>query len=730
LVLAAKNDAGGAQALWRQAIEEDAEHALAPACALALAQSLMQSDAAAAKTWCDRVGRDWPKSEYADDAAALQIELLLAERNYDAVAEAVTAFERDHARSGLLSGVRATHARALLEQGQCEQAIALLQPLTQVKSQSQWEWCYLLGLAQLGTKQFEAGLATLSKIPLKPAASGLTDVPVTSAPAASDDLRAAVLAAKGSALVALKRGAEAVAPLKQYLTDYPEGNDAAACRARLCIAYAQSGKLPQARAAWKELAAESEERTLLPTTLYLADEAAKAGDLSLARECLEFAAASDRPAEIRGQALQRLAALAQQVKSPEEAKQIGAVLKLQPKDDALAGVSLAQVQRLEREGQVDAALAAYLQWLKDYPDAGQRPLMLLSAARLHQQEQQNREALALLEEVLEKHADDRLRDAALYQIAGVLADLDRQDDAATHYAELHDKHPESSFWPDATYRLAEHRLRQKQDAEAQGLLSELIEKGKDAEIVAYALLLQGRSAAAAQKWNDVSPPLEQLLTRFPRSELRSISKYWIAESFYRRGKYAEAGRQFAELSTELDDTSEAWAPMVPLRQAQVLAHQQQWQAAHDIAAAIAKKYPTFRQQYEVDYLLGRCLGAQAKFDAAREAYQRVVQSPVGGKTETAAMAQWMIGETYFQEERFDDAISAYHRVERLHAFERWQAAALLQAGKCHETQGHYAEAIQLYAQLLKDHAKTAYAQEASQRLRVAEQRAAKNTKMK
>ena len=78
---------------------------------------------------------------------------------------------------------------------------------------------------------------------------------------------------------------------------------------------------------------------------------------------------------------------------------------------------------------------------------------------------------------------------------------------------------------------------------------------------------------------------------------------------------------------------------------QVLAQQNQWSDAQAIAAKIAADFPNFQQQYEVDYLLGRCLANQADFEGARRAYNRVVRSPAGAKTETAAMAQWMIGET-------------------------------------------------------------------------------------
>ena len=39
----------------------------------------------------------------------------------------------------------------------------------------------------------------------------------------------------------------------------------------------------------------------------------------------------------------------------------------------------------------------------------------------------------------------------------------------------------------------------------------------------------------------------------------------------------------------------------------------------------------------------------------------------------------------------------------LYGHAKWQAAALLQAGKCHELKGEWTEAMRLYAQLLKDY---------------------------
>jgi TolA-binding protein len=156
--------------------------------------------------------------------------------------------------------------------------------------------------------------------------------------------------------------------------------------------------------------------------------------------------------------------------------------------------------------------------------------------------------------------------------------------------------------------------------------------------------------------------------------------------------------------------------MVALRRAQLLARQKKWHEAHELASSVEKDFPNFNQQYEVDYLIGRCLMDRAELDQARAALAKVVRSPTGGKTETAATAQWMIGETYFHQERFAEAIKEYLRVEILYPFPQWQAAALLQAAKAHEKLGQHKDATTLYAQLLQKYGQTTHAQEAAQRL--------------
>jgi TolA-binding protein len=216
--------------------------------------------------------------------------------------------------------------------------------------------------------------------------------------------------------------------------------------------------------------------------------------------------------------------------------------------------------------------------------------------------------------------------------------------------------------------------------------------------------------------------MRQLIEQYPSIPQKTAAEFWIAESLYHSGKTPEASEAFEALAQRTQTETGAWLAIVPLRRAQLLAIEKKWAAALAMAQEIAGKYPNFDKQYEADYVIGRCLFMQAKISDAREAFQRVVDSPTGGRTETAAKADWYIGETYLHQKDYEHAIRAYSRVELLYDLPVWQAAAVLQIGKCYEIQGNVSEAIARYEQVLNQFAQTPFKDEASRRLQVARER--------
>ena len=104
-----------------------------------------------------------------------------------------------------------------------------------------------------------------------------------------------------------------------------------------------------------------------------------------------------------------------------------------------------------------------------------------------------------------------------------------------------------------------------------------------------------------------------------------------------------------------------------------------------------------------------------QFDRARSTLEKVVQSSQSIAT-LRGRAQWMIGETYFLQHKFVDAIEAYRRVEGIDPKGPWISVALVQAGKSFEQLGRTREAAVCYSTLVSRVSDSQHASVARRRL--------------
>lgn len=106
---------------------------------------------------------------------------------------------------------------------------------------------------------------------------------------------------------------------------------------------------------------------------------------------------------------------------------------------------------------------------------------------------------------------------------------------------------------------------------------------------------------------------------------------------------------------------------------------------------------------------------RGRLDDARGQLEQITRG-TGTPAALRPRAQWLIGESYFMQQRYGDAIDAYRRVEALDADGQWAAAALVQAGKSFEYLARPREAAVCYTALLSRFADTPHAQAARSRL--------------
>jgi cellulose synthase operon protein C len=616
-------------------------------------------------------------------------------------------FERRFAASPLRADVQRLVARSLIERKQFARAVALLEPLVGAAQAGRAtpqdiENRYLLAVGYEGLGRYAEALAALASAPAE----------------AKEPLKTDALALRGSLLFALKRYAEAVAPLEALLAAKPGGEVVAQATARLAICLARSAQIERAKQVYTDLKAKHPGHAVIaPTAERLAEAALDANDPVWAAELsLQLAkTANSREYELKGKFNLGWSQF-KAGRPAEAAATFDELLKGNPPEAMAAEAALVRGHALESLDQTGPAMAMYETVIERHPKSLQHADALLAAARLQTKQKHNAQAAALYQRLAQEHPQFPKLDAALYQWAWTMQELGKLDEAAAIFERLHKEHPQSHFWADATCRLAQRALDAKDFPAAAKLVDEALATKSDAGARPLAMLLRGQLAAAQGDWPATRAAFEAVLRDYPDHPRRPVAEYWIAESYYREHNFAAAAAAWDRMTPRIREKPESWMAMVPLRRAQILVQQNRWAEAQVIAAAIEKDYPRFEQQYEADYLLGLCFADQADFQSARRAFGKVIRSDAGAKTETAAMAQWRIGETYFHQKNYEAALEEYLKVKILYAYPAWQAAALLQAGKCRQRLGETQDAAKLYREVVTDYANTTFAKEAAELL--------------
>ena len=308
----------------------------------------------------------------------------------------------------------------------------------------------------------------------------------------------------------------------------------------------------------------------------------------------------------------------------------------------------------------------------------------------------------------------RLPDA-LYALAWIRLAEGNAEEAASGFREIFTQHHGSRYWAHAGLSLAQHEFDAGHQAEAEEILEKLLSDATSNTMRDRALYLSGQIAFAAGDWRKSRQLFERLAKKCPESELMETAAFATAEAAFHE-QAPDSIDLFENLLAKDANLASTHRATIRMRLAQLYAESERWNDALAMVESSAEKDPEFAQQYELDYVRGRCLAARALFAQAREAYENVIQSPAGENTETAAKAQLMIGETYFHQRRYEDAYRAYMQVEILYDYPELQSAALLQAGKCQELLGNASNATEVYRLMLENYAGTVASKRAASKL--------------
>lgn len=550
---------------------------------------------------------------------------------------------------------------------------------------------------------------------------------------------------QADAHLAEKHFDEAEKSAQEYLTLVPQGRQAARATSVLALAAAKRGELSKADAAWERLNKDYPDSPLRAvTTNQLAELADAREDWAAAEKLYEaliplWNGVESQPYAIRGLAFAQL----KQKHADAAAKTYARILKDFPNHRLIAECSYYRAESLKEAGQIDESIATFDELLRKIPadkpaEAGaesQSPWVFsyragLQAARLQRKAKKIPEADSEYEELVKRFPRMHRLDQLLDEWALLNYESGRYERADIIFRRIVSETPDSDRADNARLSLAESDLLADRLDVAKAQFEQLLASDKsDAEVKEVSLYQLLVLAVHQQRWGEVRQLADRLATQFPNSQHRWYATYSIAESILANPKSSEADLEDARqrlnlLRKESENsavTSFPWYDRVWVLLAEVAFSQKKYDDLESTVAELRQRAEKSPFLFQAEEVLGRGYKQQAppKFDDARKAFERALADPAGEGTATAAKCRFLIGETYFLQEKWDDAFLAYQNVYANYSYPEWQAAALLQSGKCDEQRGKWTDAAATYRLLIKEFPKvTAHVQEARQRLEV------------
>jgi TolA-binding protein len=702
-------------------------------CYDAAVAALKMKDETLALEWLTKLRKTWPENRLAKKSMFLEIDILRRQGLNEVALDFCRQYRKQFDVDELRYNVTETMGRIYYEKGDYPATVSTFRDqlsehftanngqTTAPKLQAQRAtWQYLKSLGHIGMGEYDEAIKELT---------------LADANNKTIEMVPLISLAKSTAQFGLKNYSRAIAGYQTYLSSETTGEEAARAYAELSICLAESDRWAEASSTFNKLAdLKKGDPMVAATCQYLADKAYGAGEKEMATIWYERLADPAYPQEIVSRSLAGLTWL--QMESPRSAKATALFERLTneyPDSKFSAQAVLARAKHLDEQGDLEGASEMYDMVIRRFPEFD-----LAQIARLRQayslqarKDQASLEsAKVLLETFMEQNnaevvdsgaveqlASQALVDEAIYQLAWVNHDLGEQNQAHLLFEQLVNDHQSSKYWPDAAYRVAKQAVAEKEMAKANKMIESLLTRADSpTEITARVLYLQAQMAASNNEWAKVSSQMRELKSKTKDVQLQAKANYWLAESLYRQDEFVDSKTIFESLQTEIPLLDEGLEPWTLLRIAQCEGKADQWTNTMKIAGRCLIKFPKFSAYHEFLFLVGRAHEAEGRLEEARKSYEQVVAHVTAQGSETAAIAQWRIGETFFHQENYAAAIGAYYRVDSLYDHPRWRSAALMQGAKCQEHLSNWRHAAKLYTQLVTEFPESEFTEAAKARL--------------
>lgn len=309
--------------------------------------------------------------------------------------------------------------------------------------------------------------------------------------------------------------------------------------------------------------------------------------------------------------------------------------------------------------------------------------------------EQHKPAIATFQALLKEDPQYANADDTLYQLAWALKLSGKEAEGAKSFQQLTTQYPESPRAAESYYHVGEFMYEKKDYAPAAVAFYKAMKKAGKSELNEKSAHKLGWSYYHQDALDNAQKTFHYQLVTYPQGALAPDAAFMEAECYFQQDKFQEALAAFVQVK---DLTNPDFQTLHLLHAGQAAAQLDEWEKSLGFLTKCTDQFPNSSYAPQAFYEQGRAHQKLENFDQAVKLYEKVIE--IGGG-ETAAQAQFMIGEIQFTRKDYSEAVKSYFKVMYGYSYETWQADATFEAARCFEVLKKTDQAVKLYRELIE-----------------------------
>lgn len=672
----------------------------------------------------DAIAAQYPDHPLAPSALHSSAFTSLDVNDYETAIETVTRFEADYADHEILDDTLEIKAEAFLLNNQPSEAAKVFEQLIASSEghKNHKRWQIRSGLATYMNKEFDAAIAKLT-----PLLDSLTD-------GADDNLLAETRFWIGSSQFQLKDYAASASSLLESYQKNSKWKRTEETLLTLCRAQLESGDAESAAATAKILIDGYAESPLLSDLHYHLGE--HNYDAEKFEDALEHFGIVNRQygdSKFAPFSLFNAAYCQLELKKYGESDKLFTELIDKFPDHELANrAKIGRGASRRKTGDVESSISDLTEFLDSNPDTESRANALYELGLAQVDVSKWNDAIATFKTLIEEYSDSPRLDRYYYELAWASRAVEEEDVALEYFTKITIDRPDSPLAAEANFHVGTDAYN-KDDF--------------DKAIVAYKLCIDSKTqdhirekAAYKLAWahykqeqfQEAHDGFANQVALFPKGELLADGMFMVAEALYRLKNHSRAYEAYTVAKPVVDAAEQVepkikWLTM--LHGAQSANKLKKYEEALELVKDLGSSDADISFKQDAWLEMGTAHSGLKQPEQALAYYRKAAENL--GKT--GARARCMIGDSYFKDKKFDEAVNEFKLVyfgfggpQAADDVKPWQAYAIYEAARCNFVQVNaapenlkprlIAEAIKQFEYLLEHYQDDRLAPEARKQL--------------